>query len=95
MSSTTTYSRDEIVSSSVLQKSIKPVLDSLKNEKREKVAIARNNQIEAVMIPVEDYERFEELEDLIEHIEIYNIVQERKNEKATIPFEKVIAEYGL
>lgn len=87
----TTYTRDEIISTSVLQKSCKGVLDSLLSGEKKKVAIARNNKIEAIIIPVED---FEMLDEYMEREEIADMIQKRKKEK-TIPFEVVLEKHVL
>ena len=70
--------QDEIISTSVLQKSCKGVLDSLLSGEKEKVAIARNNKIEAIIIPVED---FEMLDEYMEREEIADIIQKKKKKK--------------
>ena len=73
-----TYARDEIISASEMARGFATVLNDLKNEVKERFAISKNNKIEAVVLPVEEYERMKEAFDLMEHIEIYNIVKERE-----------------
>ena len=87
-----TYSRDEIISASNLPKMIKQVLNDLGSNHRKKIAISRNNNIDAVILPVEYYE---ELEAAYEHIEIYKTLKERSDEKWGIGLDDVIKEYEL
>lgn len=89
----TSYSRDEIVSVSQLARNLKKILDDLESKKKKKFGIAKNNKIRAVLVPVEF---LEELEELIEHMEIHEIVQREKSKnQKLIPFEKIKSEYGL
>lgn len=94
---TATYARDEIISSTQLQTAGGKLLDMLKKKKKKKFAVSRNNTIEVVMLPVEYYETLktpEEVEEILEHLEIARIIEERKDEK-TIPFSEIKKEYGL
>ena len=45
----------------------------------EKVVVLKNNQMQAVMIPIDEYERLKSLDDLQERKEIYETLQTRKN----------------
>jgi len=89
-----TYARDEIISASEMARGFATVLNDLKNEVKERFAISKNNKIEAVVLPVEEYERMKEAFDLMEHIEIYNIVKEREGSKA-ISLEASAKELGI
>ena len=53
------YGREEIMSSSEVVRNFGSVLTSVARHKREKVAIVRNNRLEAVLIAVDVYERME------------------------------------
>ncbi|QOP43763.1 type II toxin-antitoxin system Phd/YefM family antitoxin [Sulfurimonas sediminis] len=72
------YTRDEIISASEMARGFATVLSDLKNEVKERFVISKNNKLEAVVLPIEEYERMQEALDLMEHIEIYNIVKERE-----------------
>jgi len=82
-----TYSRDEIISASEIARSFSTVLKDLMTQTKERFAISKNNKLEAVVLPIEEYERLREAYDLMEHVEIYQKVQERKNSK-TISLEE-------
>ena len=53
------YGREEIMSSSEVVRNFGNVLTSVVQHKREKVAIVRNNRLEAVLLAVDVYERME------------------------------------
>ena len=90
------YTKDEIISVSNIVRYFGKALNNLKSNKVEKIAIIRNNKIEAVLVPLSVYEKLQEMEDMEERREIYNIVKEReKSENNTIPFDTVLKEYGI
>ena len=53
------YGREEIMSSSEVVRNFGSVLTSVAKHQREKVAIVRNNRLEAVLLSVDVYERME------------------------------------
>jgi PHD/YefM family antitoxin component YafN of YafNO toxin-antitoxin module len=53
------YAREEIMSSSDVVRNFGAVLSSVVQHQREKVAIIRNNRLEAVLIAADVYERLE------------------------------------
>jgi uncharacterized protein len=53
------YAREEIMSSSDVVRNFGSVLSSVVKHQREKVAIIRNNRLEAVLVAVDVYERLE------------------------------------
>lgn len=53
------YGREEIMSSSEVVRNFGSVLTSVAKHQREKVAIVRNNRLEAVLLAVDVYERME------------------------------------
>ena len=54
------YTRDEIISATDLARNVSGTLSSLSNQEKEKIAIMKNNKIEAVMISINEYERLKE-----------------------------------
>ena len=72
------YTRDEIISASEIARGFSSVLNDLINHTKDRFAISRNNKLEAVVLPIEEYERMQEALDYMEHVEIYNIVKERE-----------------
>ncbi len=86
------YARDEIISATDLARNVSGTINSVKT--KEKVAISKNNKLEAVLLDIEEYERLKEAYELMEHIEIAKIVEERKN-SATIDFETLLEKEGI
>lgn len=52
-------------------------LKQLTESKQEKIAIIKNNEIQAVMISVEEYEKLKSIEEISERKEIFDTVQSR------------------
>lgn len=82
------YSRKEMVPSSVLAKGLGGYLDMITTRSVEKIAIVRHNVPEAVIVPVEEYERMKAIADYAEDFEIERIIKERVTEK---PDRKLIS----
>lgn len=72
------YTRDEIISSTDLARNISAILSSIVKHSKEKIAIMKNNKLEAVIINIEEYERLKEAYDLMEHMEIAKMVEGRR-----------------
>ncbi len=91
------YTKDEIQSSTSIARNFGSLLDSLRSEKLKKVAVMRNNIMEAVIIPYEEYERLKEAQDLEEHREIYDIVKKRKegNYADAVSLDSILNQYEL
>ncbi len=91
------YTRDEIVSATELARNFSGTLNSIINEERERVAISKNNKIEAILIDIEEYERLKELYDLIEDTEIVKIIKDRNKtpKKDYISLEESAKEFGI
>jgi prevent-host-death family protein len=88
----TAYRREEIVSSSKASKQLGEVLNEAKRKGR--IVLSRNNRLEAVILPIEEYEGIvEDLEHLLTALEI----QERKGRDRgkRITWESLKAKYGL
>lgn len=77
---TVAYKKEELLSASKVARSFGQVLADLSG-KRRRVAVVKNNHLEAILLPVEDYEAMAEALALLEHLEIYRLVQERKRKK--------------
>ena len=88
------YRRDEIISVTDLARNLSSSLNSLMEYSKEKLAISKNNRLEAVIIPIEEYERMREAYEYMENMEIANIIEERKDSK-TISFEALLKERGI
>jgi len=75
------YKKEELLSASKVARSFGQVLADLSGKRRRRVAVVKNNHLEAILLPVEDYEAMAEALALLEHLEIYRLVQERKRKK--------------
>ena len=71
------YAREEIMSSSEVVRNLGSVLTSMVHHKRDKVAIIRNNRMEAVLLPIEDYERMQDICEIFEQLELHTMISER------------------
>lgn len=75
------YKKDEILSATRVARSFGQVLADLSCKRRRRVAVVKNNHLEAILLPIEDYETMAEALAILEHLEIYRLVQERKGKK--------------
>ena len=64
------YRRDEIISASEIARGFSGVLNELIQHSKERFAISKNNKLEAVILPIEEYERMKEAMEMMEHIEL-------------------------
>lgn len=92
-----TYTKDELMSSTDIVRNFSSVLDSIKKQKKDKIAVLRKNRLEAVILPIEEYERIHELADLMEHLQLYNLIKEREKTPIDeyVDFEQVLSQHGL
>jgi prevent-host-death family protein len=88
------YTRDEIISATDLARNVSGTLNSVVKHVQDKIAISKNNKLEAVIIDIEEYERLKEAYELVEHMEIAKIVEERKDSK-TIGFDELLKKEGV
>lgn len=72
------YKKDEIISASEVARSFGQILADLVSQKKQKMVVVKNNKLEAVILPIHEYEQLSELAELIEHIEIYELIRRRK-----------------
>lgn len=90
----TAYARDEIVPATEVARSFSAIYKSIVEHKKEKIAVSKNNKLELVMLPIEEYERMRAAQEMLEHIEIYRIVKERENQP-TVSFDEMMAKFGI
>ena len=88
------YTRDEIISATDLARNVSGTLNNVVKHVQDKIAISKNNKLEAVIIDIEEYERLKEAYELMEHMEIAKIVDERKDSKS-IDFETLLEKEGI
>jgi PHD/YefM family antitoxin component YafN of YafNO toxin-antitoxin module len=91
------YKKEEIVSASRVARSFGKVLADLKEHRKRRIAIAKNNELEAVILPIQEYESMAEALALLEHIEIYRLVETRRRKGAgkRVSLETLLKDEGL
>lgn len=88
------YQRNEIISATDIARSFSSALSSILEHGKEKLAISKNNKLQAVLINIEEYERLKQAYDRLEHIEIAQEINTRKNSK-TISLEESMKQHGI
>ena len=88
------YARDEIKSVSDMARGFSNILGNIIDHSKEKIAISKNNKLEAVIVNIDEYEKLKEAYDILEHIEIYQKVQTRQNSK-TVSLEDSMKRHGI
>jgi len=88
------YTRNEIISATDMARSFSSALTSILEQTREKLAISKNNKLQAVLINIEEYEKLKRAYDILEHIEIAKKIEERKDSK-TISLEESMRRHGI
>jgi PHD/YefM family antitoxin component YafN of YafNO toxin-antitoxin module len=79
------YRSDELIPSSDFAKKFGSYLAKIKENALDKIAILKNNHIEAVLVSKDEYERMQEALELIEHYEIYQTIEKR----TSLPYQSV------
>jgi PHD/YefM family antitoxin component YafN of YafNO toxin-antitoxin module len=91
------YARDEIIPATEVARNFSSVFKSLVDGAKERIAIAKNNKLELVVLPIEEYERLQDIADLAEHIEIYKTLRERteKDMGVRIGLNEMMNRFGV
>lgn len=91
------YKKDEIVSASMAARSFGRILADIVDHKKQRMVVVKNNRIEAVILPVDEYEKLSEWADLIERIEIYELITRRKAKDTgkRISLDTLLKEEGI
>ena len=90
------FTRDEMISATAAAKNFGRVVTDLAEHKRDKTAVVRNNEITAVILPVEEYEYMADIVEFVEHLEIYDLVTRRKKDPGNrIPLDSLLQEEGI
>ena len=92
-----TYKKTELMSSTEIVRNFSSILDSITKHGKDKIAVMRKNKLEAIILSVEEYERIYELQELLEHIQIYKTVEQRKNTPLNeyIDLDQLLTELGI
>ena len=91
------YTRDEIISATELARNVSGTLSSITKNLKDKIAISKNNKLEAVLIDIEEYERLKNAYELMEHMEIAKTVEERRKtpKEAYTTLEESAQHFGI
>ncbi|MHB8810898.1 MAG: hypothetical protein ACYC9M_12930 [Desulfobulbaceae bacterium] len=90
------FTRDEMISATAVAKNFGKVVAELAEHKRGKAAVVRNNEITAVILPVDEYEYMADIVEFVEHLEIYDLVATRRSTSGRrIPLDTLLQEEGL
>jgi len=68
------------------------------SETKEPLYVLRNNAVEAVIVSSDEYAALKEMEEVLEHFEIYEMVQKRMKHydpSHNVSLEKIRKRYGL
>lgn len=87
-----TYARNEIFSATEAAKRFGAILQKFQEKSLTRVAVSKNNRIEAVILPVEAYEEMKEISEWIEMMDIAEAVDKRKNSVKTYSLKDVMRE---
>ena len=86
----TTYATDELMPSSEFAKRFGSYLAMIKGSTIDKLAILKNNRVEAVLVSKNDYERMSEALEILEEQEIASIIEKRTSKPyKTISLEEM------
>lgn len=85
------FSADQMVSVTELLRNFGEVAEKIGEED---LIIIRNNKPDFVLMNFSEYEKLRELDELVEHIEIWNMIEQRKDGR-TLPGGEVIQRINL
>ena len=87
------YTQQETVGITELAKSLGTYIDKLVTNPLNKLAIIRRNKMEAVIVPIAEYENMKAATDYVENLEIEKIVKERTSGNPKMITEDEMDEY--
>ncbi len=91
-----TYASNELIPSSVFAKQFGSYLAQIKDGVTDKLAILKNNKVEAVLVSKDEYERMQIALEELEDQEIMRIVEERLSKPyKTISFEEMAKKHNI
>lgn len=90
------FKRDEVISATSAAKNFGKVVSDLATHKKEKTVVIKNNEITAVILPVDEYEYMAEVVNFVEHLEIFDLITKRKKKAGKrIPLDRLLKEEGI
>ncbi len=92
----TAYASDELIPSSEFAKRFGSYLAQITSRSIDKLAILKNNHVEAVIISKDDYERMNEALEYVENQEIVHLIQERTSQPyKTLTQDEMLEHLGI
>lgn len=85
------YKRDEIISASDVARGFSQILNNIINHTNDKLAISKNNKLEAVILDIEEYERLQTVYDMFEEDQIKEMLAQRSREDLEVSHSKTIS----
>ena len=85
------YKRDEIISASDVARGFSAILNNIINHTNDRLAISKNNKLEAVILDIEEYEKLQRVYDMFEENEIKQMLAQRSKEELEVSHSKVIS----
>ena len=74
------YREKEMLDSIEISNNFENILDKIKEKKLRKVVLTKDNEPEAVILPIKKYRKFMKAMDNLEHLEIYLQIKDRMND---------------
>ncbi len=91
-----TYANNELIPSTEFAKKFGTFLFQLQSNSVEKIAVLKNNHIEAVLVSKDEYEKMKEALELLEQQEIYQIIKQRESKPyQTLSFEEMAKKHNV
>jgi PHD/YefM family antitoxin component YafN of YafNO toxin-antitoxin module len=88
---------NKMISVTKLQRELTQKMHDI-SETKEPLYVLRNNEVAAVIVPPDEYAALKEMEEVLEHFEIYEMVQARMKHydpSENVSLEKIRKQYGL
>ena len=88
-----TFAKDEIISSTTVARTFSFLLNQLKSRRLEKIAVIRNSEMEAIILPLREYELMQEALEKDEYKNLYTQLKERRDTPLDryVPFDDALA----
>ena len=86
-----TYAKEEMVGITEFGKSLGKYLDKVTSNTFNKLAIIRRNKLEAVLIPIQEYENLQRAYDMLEQKDIEDILNRTTEEDKEVSHTKIIS----
>jgi prevent-host-death family protein len=88
---------DKMISITKLQRELTQKMRNV-SETKEPLYVLRNNEVEAVIVSSDEYAALKEMEEVLEHFEIYELIQKRMKHydpSRNVTLDKIKKRYGL